>query len=159
MAEVGFGLGSNIGAKAQNVRRAVRELASSGLVGGLTLSSLYRTAPWGNVDQDWFVNACAVGQTDASPHDLLALCLACEARMGRERLVRWGPRIIDIDLLYYGALTVDDPTLTLPHPEMLRRAFVLVPLRELRPQLTVSGKPIAEVLQSLDVNDIERLIE
>lgn len=155
MVEVGFGLGSNIGDKAGNVRRAAQELSGSGLVRDLTLSSLYRTAPWGNVDQDWFVNACAVGQSDASAHDLLAFCLDCEQRMGRRRVVRWGPRLIDIDLLYCGSLVLHEPGLTLPHPEMLNRAFVLVPLLELRPDLTIAGQRVAEAAKSLATDEIE----
>jgi 2-amino-4-hydroxy-6-hydroxymethyldihydropteridine diphosphokinase len=157
MIEIGIGLGSNIGDKAENVRRAARELGASGDIRDLTLSSLYRTAPWGNVAQDWFVNACAVARTALAPERVLALFQACEARMGRERIVRWGPRTIDIDLLYYDAVVRDDPGLTLPHPEMLNRAFVLVPLLERRPALAIGATPIAEALGRLDAGDVVRL--
>jgi 2-amino-4-hydroxy-6-hydroxymethyldihydropteridine diphosphokinase len=157
MVEIGIGLGSNIGDKAGNVLRAVAEMQASGEVRDLALSSLYRTAPWGNVEQDWFVNACAVARTALPPERLLALFQACEARMGRERIIHWGPRNIDIDLLYYDGIDRRDPDLTLPHPEMLNRAFVLVPLMELRPGLIIDGVPIADALAKLDATDIARL--
>ncbi|MBV8567808.1 MAG: 2-amino-4-hydroxy-6-hydroxymethyldihydropteridine diphosphokinase [Methylobacteriaceae bacterium] len=159
MFEVGFGLGSNIGDKAANVRRAVREIEASRAVADLMLSSLYRTAPWGYTDQDWFINACAVGRTSLGPWDLLKLCLKCEARMGRERIIRWGPRNIDIDLLYYDDLKIEEPTLRLPHPQMINRAFVLVPLAELRPALVVDGVAITEAIARLDTSGIVRLDE
>ena len=159
MIEVGFGLGSNIGDKAANVRRAAHELSASGAVADLTLSSLYRTAPWGYTDQDWFINACAVGRTSLEPRQLLELCLEGEARMGRQRIIHWGPRNIDIDLLYYDDLKLENPTLQLPHPQMLNRAFVLVPLAELRPALVIGGIPIAEAITRLDTSGILRLDE
>jgi 2-amino-4-hydroxy-6-hydroxymethyldihydropteridine diphosphokinase len=157
MYEVGLSLGSNIGDKVANIRRAIAEIGASGAIADLTVSSLYRTAPWGNVDQDWFVNACAVGRSAWTPPAILRLCLECERRMGRERIVRWGPRNIDIDLLYVGDLAVHTPELELPHPEMLKRAFVLTPLAELRPELAIGGIRIVDALATLDMSDIVRM--
>jgi 2-amino-4-hydroxy-6-hydroxymethyldihydropteridine diphosphokinase len=157
MYEVGLSLGSNIGDKVANIRRAIDEIHASGAIAGLTLSSLYRTAPWGNVDQDWFVNACAIGRSAWAPAALLDMCLECERRMGRERIVHWGPRTIDIDLLYVDDLVVSTADLELPHPEMLNRAFVLVPLAELRPELAIGGVRILEALKRLDATDIVRM--
>jgi 2-amino-4-hydroxy-6-hydroxymethyldihydropteridine diphosphokinase len=157
MVEVGFSLGSNIGDKAANIRRAIGEIESSGAIRDIELSSLYRTAPWGNLDQDWFVNACAVGHTDWAPVELLRMCQECERRMGRQRIVHWGPRNIDVDLLYRGDVVLDTPELKLPHPEMLNRAFVLVPLAELRPQLAIGGVRIVDALGRLDASEIVRL--
>jgi 2-amino-4-hydroxy-6-hydroxymethyldihydropteridine diphosphokinase len=155
--DVGFGLGSNIGDKAGNIRHAFAELAGSNLFLSLELSSLYRTAPWGYVDQDWFINACAAGRTSAPPEQVLALCLAIEARIGRRREIRWGPRTIDVDILYYGELASDRADLRLPHPEMLNRAFVLVPLLEIRPALSIAGKPLIRALERLDTSQVIRL--
>jgi 2-amino-4-hydroxy-6-hydroxymethyldihydropteridine diphosphokinase len=157
MHEVGLSLGSNIGDKVANIRRAIALVAASGAIVDLTPSSFYRTAPWGNVDQDWFVNVCAVGQSAWTPAALLDMCLECERRMGRERIVHWGPRTIDIDLLYVDDLAVSTPELELPHPEMLNRAFVLVPLAELRPELAIGGVRIIDALKKLDLSDIVRM--
>lgn len=155
--DVGFGLGSNIGDKAANIRAALRALDASGALRDLVVSPLYRTAPWGKVDQDWFVNACAAGATDETPEALLQLCLDIERRMGRVRGQRWGPRLIDIDLLYCGTETRDAPGLGLPHPELLNRAFVLVPLYDLRPDLVVRGESLRAALARLDTGDVVRL--
>ncbi len=138
--EVGFGLGANLGDKAGHVREAAARLARSGLVESLELSSLWRTPPWGKTDQDWFVNAVAVGRTRAPADDLLALALSVEQAMGRVRGERWGPRGIDVDLLFVGEERIDRPGLTLPHPRIVERGFVLVPLAELRPGLMIEGR-------------------
>lgn len=155
--EVGLAFGSNLGDKAANIYDAVRRLLHAGAVESLTLSSLYRTAPWGNVAQDWFVNACGIGQTDHSPTELLDICKRIETEMGREPTVRWGPRLIDIDILYMDDLVLDMPRLTLPHAEMLNRAFVLVPLAQLRPALRINGTAISSALNRLDIGETTRL--
>ncbi len=157
VVEIGISLGRNIGDKAAMIRRAGRELEASGEIYDLVLSPLYRTAPWGNVDQDWFVNACAVARTALAPEPLLRLFQACELRLGRERVVHWGPRTIDIDLLYYDDLALDDPDLTVPHREMLNRAFVLVPLAELRPDRVVRGVRVADAAERIGRDGMERL--
>ena len=154
MIEIGIGLGSNIGDKAAQIFKAVNLLNAGGHVRNLRLSSLYRTAPWGNIDQDWFVNACAIAQTDLSPERLLHEIQRVELEMGRERIVHWGPRNIDIDILYYGDARVETPDLTLPHVELLNRAFVLVPLLELKPDLLVGGQPLKDALQKLSAVDV-----
>ncbi len=154
MTEIGIGLGSNMGDKAQQILTAVHELKIAGHVFDLSLSSLYRTAPWGNLDQDWFVNACAVAKTDLSAEALLAEVQRIEIKMGRTRVVHWGPRSIDIDILFYGDTRVETPNLTVPHAELLNRAFVLVPLLELKPDLKLGGKPVREALARLDATDI-----
>lgn len=155
--EVGLAFGSNLGDKVANITESVRRLGASGAVQDLTLSSLYRTAPWGNVEQDWFVNACAVGRTQCPPLDLLATCKRIEREMGRAETVRWGPRLIDIDVLYIEGISLETPRLTLPHVEMMNRAFVLMPLAELRPGLVIRGVGIAAALSRLDTGDMVRL--
>jgi 2-amino-4-hydroxy-6-hydroxymethyldihydropteridine diphosphokinase len=156
MVEVGFGFGSNVGDKLANVSVAIAALQTSGLVHQFKASSTYRTAPWGDVEQDWFINACAIGVSPAAPQDLLACCQTIESRMGREPTRRWGPRKIDIDILFYDDLHVEKPGLQLPHKELLNRAFVLVPLLEIRPDLEVLGVQLADALTRLAHADIER---
>ena len=124
--EVGLGLGSNIGDKAANIFQSLRLLAADGRVRIDKISPLYRTAPWGHVAQDFFANACALITTQMSPLDLLAFVKNIEAAMGRAQSERWGPRLIDIDLLYYGDIVFHDAKLALPHPELFNRAFVLM---------------------------------
>lgn len=155
--EVALGLGSNVGDKSRNIGRALAAVAAEGLVRDLRCSRLYRTAPWGPVEQDWYVNACAVGTTELAPLELLRRLKAMEAGLGRVTTVRWGPRVIDIDILYYGDLVLEGPTLTLPHPELLKRAFVLVPLAELRPGRKILGTTIAEAAARLDRSGVELL--
>ncbi|PSC04311.1 2-amino-4-hydroxy-6-hydroxymethyldihydropteridine diphosphokinase [Alsobacter soli] len=160
MARAWLSLGANIGPDAAAKRAAVAEALGRLEARGARLvarSSDYRTPPWGPVAQDWFVNACAEVETDLAPADLLALALAVERDMGRIRAERWGPRLIDVDVLAYEGVRQDGPDLTLPHPRMLERAFVLVPLAEIAPDLTVDGVRVAEALASLDRTGIERL--
>lgn len=132
-ATVYLGLGSNVGDKAAHLREAARRLEGIGAIEAL--SSLYRTEPVGFADQDWFLNAAACLRTRLSPRELLEAVLAMEREMGRIRTVRNGPRTIDIDLLLYGAAVVDEPGLSLPHPRLHERLFVLAPLAEIAPDL------------------------
>src|SRR5262245_38391899 len=97
----------------------------------VSVSSLYRTPPWGKTDQPDFLNAAAAVRTTLSPRGLLDLCLETERKLKRVRAERWGPRLIDMDLLIFGDRTIDEEGLVLPHPRMLERAFVLVPLAEI----------------------------
>ena len=155
--EVAFGLGSNLGDKRLNLDRAVAALAAAGIVSGIRRSALFRTEPWGPVAQDWYVNACAVGTTDLSPTELLVRVKALETVLGRVETVRWGPRIVDIDILYYGDVALKQPNLTLPHPGMLVRPFVIIPLAQLRPDLRFDGRTVADIAASIDATGIEPL--
>jgi 2-amino-4-hydroxy-6-hydroxymethyldihydropteridine diphosphokinase len=149
-----LGLGSNVGDKPANIARALALLTERGDIRLVATSRLYRTAPWGVLDQDWFVNACASIATDLAPHELLARCLAVEAEMKRLRERRWGPRIIDIDVLVYRDVRLDQPELVLPHPRIAERAFVLVPLAEIAPEIVVAGHPLAHWLSRVDASDV-----
>lgn len=123
-------LGANLGDPEAQLAAALRNLAGSPgnrLVG---VSGLYRTAPQGKTDQPEFLNCAACFETAADPHQLLAQTQAVESALGRVRTVRWGPRTIDIDILFHGSARLQDERLTLPHPRMAERAFVLVPLLE-----------------------------
>jgi 2-amino-4-hydroxy-6-hydroxymethyldihydropteridine diphosphokinase len=131
MALARIGLGSNLGDAAANVEAASAALGSLGTV--LARSSLYRTKAWGVTEQPDFVNAAALLETDLGPFALLDALKALEMRLGRVESFRWGPRDIDLDILAYDDLVLDEPTLTIPHVRLHERAFALVPLAEIDP--------------------------
>src|SRR6202042_1626359 len=143
-ARVVLALGGNVGDKAKSLRRALRAIASEPGIELTGVSRLYRTAPWGKTDQDWFVNACALGLTSLKPDALLERVKRLEVALGRESTERWGPRIIDIDLIAYDDVTLKTGRLTLPHPELFNRAFVLVPLAEIGPDLVIAGVRVGD---------------
>jgi 2-amino-4-hydroxy-6-hydroxymethyldihydropteridine diphosphokinase len=147
-------LGSNLGDKRGAIAEALRRLADRPGIAVVARSADYRTPPWGDTDQDWFVNACAAVDTTLPPLALLAGCLATETAMGRGRVRKWGPRRIDIDIVDYGGLSLDGEALTLPHPFALQRPFVLVPLAEIAPDLRLGGVPVREALSRLDTGGI-----
>ncbi|CAJ0890676.1 2-amino-4-hydroxy-6-hydroxymethyldihydropteridinediphosphokinase [freshwater sediment metagenome] len=151
---VGFGLGSNIGDKPDNIRKALKLLEDLGVARLTAVSRIYRTPPWGVLDQGDFANACAIGETRLSPYELLAAVKKIEADMGREPTRRWGPRLIDVDILFLGDHTLDDPELTLPHKELFGRGFVLLPLAEIAPDIVLDGVPVAEALEGVDTEGV-----
>jgi 2-amino-4-hydroxy-6-hydroxymethyldihydropteridine diphosphokinase len=143
-------LGSNLGPREQNLRAAVRLLSESGELEVVKVSSVYETVPIGFTGQADFLNLVAEVRTELEPHELLRLCLQVEDKMGRVREERWGPRVIDVDVLLYGDEVIDSAELVLPHPEMLKRAFVLVPLLELEPDIRMpDGSRAANSLEAL----------
>jgi 2-amino-4-hydroxy-6-hydroxymethyldihydropteridine diphosphokinase len=159
MSMVYIGLGSNLAdprAQVEDGLRALAELADTRLVRS---SRLYRSAPWGRADQPEFVNAVAELDTALGPHILLGALLAIERHAGRERdATRWGPRVLDLDILAYGDLVLDTPGLHLPHPHLHERAFVLVPLCEIAPHLRIPGKGRGdELLARLDATTCRAL--
>src|SRR4029079_18541650 len=123
----------------------------------IAVSSLYRTPPWGKLDQPDFLNAAAEISTTLAPRPLLDLCLEAERRLKRVREERWGPRLIDIDILVFGDRVIHETGLEVPHPRMLERAFVLAPLAEIAPGLVVGGRSITDRLIAVDTSGIERL--
>ena len=127
-----IGLGSNLGSPAANVRAALRELRTLGRV--TRESHLYRTQPWGIEDQPAFCNAAALLETKLEPLELLAALKRIETALGRVPSARWGPRAIDLDILFYDELTLDHADLQIPHPRLKERAFALVPLAEVDPR-------------------------
>ncbi|ALV26951.1 2-amino-4-hydroxy-6-hydroxymethyldihydropteridine diphosphokinase [Pannonibacter phragmitetus] len=134
-----LGLGSNMGDPKANLAAAIARLDASEGISVLAVSSAYRTPPWGPIPQDDYRNICLVIETVLSPRDLLGRCLEIERELGRVRDVRWGPRIIDIDVLIYGGEQVEEEHLSIPHPRMGERAFVLVPLAEIWPDAPIGG--------------------
>ncbi|MCL2384552.1 MAG: 2-amino-4-hydroxy-6-hydroxymethyldihydropteridine diphosphokinase [Alphaproteobacteria bacterium] len=153
---VGLGLGSNIGDKPDNIKNALALLEERGLFHLAALSSIYRTPPWGYKEQEDFANACAIGETGLPPLDLLAGIKAVEQYMGRQPTVRWGPRLIDIDILFYGDVTFEHEKLNLPHKDLFSRAFVLVPLAEIAPELIIAGHSITEAAKAYANEPLEK---
>jgi 2-amino-4-hydroxy-6-hydroxymethyldihydropteridine diphosphokinase len=159
MAEAVVALGGNVGDVRTTLDRAVAMFCDGAQVSLLARSSDYRTPPWGRTDQPAFVNLCLVVATSLSPRELLARALRVEAALGRQRAEgqRWGPRTIDIDLIAYDDVRIDEPDLTLPHPRGLERAFVLAPLAEIAPDRRIAGVKVADALARLDSTGIEKL--
>lgn len=159
MAEALLGLGGNIGDVRRTLDRAVEALCDDGAVRLRARSSDYRTPPWGVTDQPAFVNRAIAVETALSPRALMQRAQEIERRLGRDRTrePRWGPRTIDIDLIAYDDLALDEPGLHLPHPRWAERAFVVVPLAEIAPGRRIGGRGVAEALAALDVAGIVRL--
>ena len=134
-----LGLGANLGDCAANMRAAVEILSSDASCSVVAVSSLYRTRPVGIEDQPDFLNAVVAVRTTLAPRDLLALCKEIEHRMGRVRTNRWGPRVIDVDILLYEGAGLSEDDLAIPHSLMMERAFVLVPLAEITPEMELRG--------------------
>jgi len=134
MSIVYIGIGSNLGKREENCERAIRFLINNGIT-IIKKSSLINTEPWGFEDQPAFVNMAVSAETDLTPDKLLTLIKEIEVNMGRTATVRWGPRIIDLDILFYDDLVSASPDLSIPHPQIEERDFVLKPLEEIAPDL------------------------
>jgi 2-amino-4-hydroxy-6-hydroxymethyldihydropteridine diphosphokinase len=151
MARVYLGIGSNLGKRRENCQKALALLEEAGLRVTAS-SSAVETAPWGVEGQPEFINMAVEAETFLSPRELLMLLKAIEDRMGREAdSERWGPRVIDLDILLYDSLVYKEPLLTIPHPRMHEREFVLGPLCEIAPNLIhpVLGQSVKELLRRL----------
>lgn len=150
-------LGSNLGQRQRNLQQAVHALGE--IVAIDAVSPLYETEPWGLADQPAFLNCCLIGQTRLQPEALLAVCQEIEQRLGREPTVRWGPRLIDIDLISVGQLVLDSESLILPHVRLAERAFVLAPLADIAPHFIDprNGRGIMELLAGVDLGTVRRL--
>lgn len=148
-------LGSNIGEPRANMARALELLCADGAVCVLTRSRDFKTPPWGITEQPWFANACAAVRTTLSARELLARCLAVEREMGRVREQKWGPRIIDLDVLVHRDGEITDDDLVIPHPRITERAFVLAPLADVAPELEFDGKTVGAWLAQVDVTGVE----
>jgi 2-amino-4-hydroxy-6-hydroxymethyldihydropteridine diphosphokinase len=152
--DIGVGLGSNIGDRPANILRALTLLEERDILTITAVSPIYRTLPWGFLEQDVFANACALAKTSLDPVKLLAGIKAVETDMGRIETIRWGPRLIDIDILFYGEHALETPDLVLPHKEIFNRAFVLVPLAEIAPDLRLGGRSVAEAAAHANLDEI-----
>ena len=157
MSTVYLSLGTNLGERRRNLEQAVVGVQQWMAI--TAVSCLYETKPWGLTDQPDFLNMCLAAATDVSPHDLLDFCKQLEDQIGREKTVRWGPRLLDLDILVYDDLILDDERLTIPHPHIEERAFVLTPLAEIAPALIhpVSGQTVATLAEQVDAGGVEPL--
>jgi len=152
-------LGGNVGRVRETFDRAIAMLCDGTGLRLKARSSDYATPPWGVEDQPAFVNLCIAVETELTPPALLARVQAVEHALGRERARerRWGPRPIDIDILAYDDVTLDGAELTLPHPRLFERAFVLVPLAEIAPERVIAGRRVRDALAKVDTTGISRL--
>jgi 2-amino-4-hydroxy-6-hydroxymethyldihydropteridine diphosphokinase len=148
-------LGSNLGDRSANLLAAIAALPPA--VRLLALSPVYETSPWGLTAQPAFLNMALKGETALAPVELLKHLKLLETGLGRQPAVRWGPRLIDMDILFYDELILATPELTLPHPHLHERAFVLVPLADLEPDLLhpVLGVPVRELLAAVDTTGVK----
>jgi 2-amino-4-hydroxy-6-hydroxymethyldihydropteridine diphosphokinase len=146
-----IGIGSNLGDREANLRKAVELLSEEDGIHVVAASEIRETDPVGPVEQGPFLNGAVRIETDLAPRELLERLLAVEQRLGRVRRERWGPRTIDLDLLLYGDDVVNEPGLTVPHPRLHERRFALEPLSDLAPSLEIPGKgPISALLAELE---------
>lgn len=152
-------LGSNLGDSKQQLLNAIDKLSGLSDSRLVARSRFYRTPPWGNVDQPDFLNAVVVLETSLPPHDLLDALLEIEREAGRLRSgERWGPRTLDLDLLHVAGQTINDERLTLPHPHISERAFVLLPLNDLAPDLEIPGQGrVSDLLRAVDTQGCEAM--
>lgn len=156
MVTAAIGLGSNLGDRAQRIEEAAGRIAALGTV--VARSSLYETAPVGGPEQGPFLNAVVLLDTDLTPRRLLDELLAAETAMGRDRTERWGPRLIDLDLLLYGDATISERGLTVPHPRLTERRFVLEPLLEVWPEASMpDGRGLAEMSGAVAHQDVTQV--
>ncbi|MBQ8027078.1 MAG: 2-amino-4-hydroxy-6-hydroxymethyldihydropteridine diphosphokinase [Clostridia bacterium] len=154
MNTVALGLGSNLGDKRKNLNTAVHAISLLPSTRIAKVSGVYQTKPVGFADQDDFLNAAVIIETELSPHAILGACLGIEASMGRVRLHKNGPRIIDIDVLIYESYFSDSFELTLPHPRIKERAFVMVPLLDLFPSGRAPGLYFLPNLKEIGFDDV-----
>lgn len=152
-----IGLGGNVGDPPATMKKALDLIDGDRDIDVRTVSRLYRTPPWGKTDQAWFHNACALVRTTLDPHELLERCLSIETALGRIRTDRWGPRTIDLDVLLHGDFHSDGAELTVPHPRMTERAFVMVPLADIAPDAVIKLQSVAEWASLVDTDGIEAL--
>ncbi len=152
-----LGLGSNMGDKAGNIARSIQELTGDGAIKLVKRSRDYASPPWGIVEQESFVNACISVATRLTPHELLGRCQNVENKMGRVRHQKWGPRVIDVDVLTYGQAQLSAPDLIIPHAYIAERAFVLLPLRDVAPDLMINGATLDDLIAKIDTTGVSPL--
>lgn len=157
MAKVYLSLGSNMGDRTLYLQEAKTLLNAHSQVTLVQCSSLYETKPVGYLDQDLFMNIALEVETSLDPLALLDLCQSVEVKLHRERIIRWGPRTVDVDIIFYDDLDMVTERLELPHPRALERAFVMWPIYELAEDLIVQGRPIKDIIKSLPEDGIRKI--
>lgn len=152
-------LGSNLNDRYGNLRLAIAKLQSRIKI--TAISPVYSTEAWGVTDQPTFLNVCLAASTTLSPHEVLQLAKNIETEMGRQPTRRWGPRLIDVDILFYDKQVIQDEELTIPHPRLAERAFVLAPLADIIPDFRhpQTGETVEEMLDRVDTSGVDRLFE
>ena len=161
LSPAAIGLGANLGDAIPALEGALQAVADTPGITLLQTSAWYQSKPLGGPPQPDYFNGCAIVETDLSPHALLAVLMEVEQQFGRERIVRWGARTLDLDLILYGDRVIDTFDLIVPHPRMHERAFVLMPLAEIAPQWLnpQSGQTIEQQLQTVDTTIVWKLPE
>ena len=146
-----IGMGTNLGDREHYLKEAVKELASHPANQVVAASSIYETEPWGFIDQGKFLNMVVCLQTQLTAQDLLEYCMQVEKQLGRKREIRWGPRTIDLDILLYNQENIVTENLIIPHPRIMERAFVAIPLVEIDKDITLPNmnKPVREVMDDI----------
>jgi 2-amino-4-hydroxy-6-hydroxymethyldihydropteridine diphosphokinase len=159
MANAIIALGGNVGDVRATFQRAISNICGMAQAVLVARSSDYATPPWGDEQQPRFINACIAIETGLDPHALLFTLQRIETKFGRDRSkeTRWGPRTLDLDLIAYDDVSLQRPELTLPHPRLFERAFVLVPLAEIAPHRLIGGRDVTAALADLSTEGIERL--
>lgn len=155
MTRVFLGLGSNLGDRRESLDHALDLLSAKVRI--TSRSSYYETEPVGYADQPWFMNRVVAGETALTPTELLAFTQSVEHALKRVKTIRWGPRTIDVDILLYDDVVLDTDSLTIPHPRMKERAFVMVPLAEIAPGLVIGGETVEAILTRLEGEAIRKL--
>jgi 2-amino-4-hydroxy-6-hydroxymethyldihydropteridine diphosphokinase len=158
LTKCAIALGSNLGDSLEILKSAIEILNNQPEISVISRSSCYQTAPIGPPQPD-YINACVILEVALKPQELLVKLLETETKFNRIRREKWGPRTLDLDLLLYDRLILETPTLTLPHPRMAERAFVLVPLAEIAPDWVhpVTGSAIDRLLQAVDRSGVQKL--
>lgn len=161
MARALIALGGNVGDVRATFQKAIANICGMAQATLLARSSDYVTPPWGDAQQTNFINACIEIETSLDPHALLFTLQKIETKFGRDRALerRWGPRALDLDLIAYDDVSMQKPELTLPHPRLFERAFVLVPLAEIAGERVIAGRKVASALAQLSTEGIERLLD
>ena len=157
--KVFLGLGSNIGDRKETLCNALRLLSEIPDTEIVRCSNIYETEPVGYTEQDPFLNMAVFVMTFMQPCEFLRELQTIEARLKRVREMRWGPRTIDIDILLFGDLKINDEELTIPHPRMLQRAFVLIPFREIYPEKMIAGMPLEDAINQCEDKNGVKLYE
>lgn len=157
MAKAYLGLGSNIGDKKGHLDKAIELLKQQEKITVRNISSYYETDPVGYIDQDLFLNIVVEIETQLEPYKLLEYCNRIEEILKRKRILRWGPRTIDVDILLYEDFISDDEKLIIPHPRMKERAFVMVPLYEINQNVVIDSTNIKDIINNLDIKGIRKV--